>query len=111
MIGEKVRHYRFSSGMNMTELAKRAGVAKSYISNIERDIQKNPSIQVLEKISEVLDIEVHMLLAETSRETAQESLAVDDEWQSLIIEAMNSGISKDNFKDFISYNRWKMQQN
>jgi XRE family transcriptional regulator, master regulator for biofilm formation len=111
MIGEKVRHYRFSSGMNMTELAKRAGVAKSYISNIERDIQKNPSIQVLEKISEVLDIEVHMLLAETSRETAGESLAVDDEWQSLIIEAMNSGISKDSFKDFISYNRWKMQQN
>ena len=48
--------------MSLSELAERAGIAKSYLSSIERNIQSNPSIQFLEKISSVLDIPVNSLL-------------------------------------------------
>ena len=42
--------------MSMTELAEKAGVAKSYLSSLERNLQTNPSIQFLEKIAVVLDV-------------------------------------------------------
>lgn len=48
--------------MSLSALAKKADVAKSYLSAIERDIQVNPSIQVIERISLVLEVPIHVLL-------------------------------------------------
>src|ERR1700730_4613662 len=62
MIGKRVQQLRKEKGMSLTELAERAGVAKSYISSLERDIQKNPSIQFLEKIAGVLKVPVDRLI-------------------------------------------------
>lgn len=49
MIGERVKKLREEKKMSMTELADKAGVAKSYLSSLERNLQTNPSIQFLEK--------------------------------------------------------------
>ena len=49
MIGERIKRLRLQKGISLTELAEKAGVAKSYISSIERNLQKNPSIQFLER--------------------------------------------------------------
>lgn len=109
MIGEKVKRLRTEKGLSISELAERAGVAKSYLSSIERNIQSNPSIQFLEKIAAVLDISVESLLLETEpTETEQEEL--DEEWTNLIREAMESGISKEQFREFLEFNRWKLTQ-
>ncbi|WP_147802910.1 helix-turn-helix domain-containing protein [Alkalicoccus halolimnae] len=108
MIGARVREYRKARGLTMSELADRAGVAKSYLSAIERDLQSNPSIQFLEKIASVLDVNMNALLKDASAE--DEAAALDDEWQQLISEAMNSGVSKEEFRDFLEYNKWKMKQ-
>jgi XRE family transcriptional regulator of biofilm formation len=62
MIGERVKKLREEKKMSMTELADKAGVAKSYLSSLERNLQTNPSIQFLEKISAVLNIPVDALL-------------------------------------------------
>ncbi len=62
MIGERVKKLREEKKMSMTELADKAGVAKSYLSSLERNLQTNPSIQFLEKISSVLNIPVDALL-------------------------------------------------
>ena len=62
MIGERIKRLRLQKGISLTELAEKAGVAKSYISSIERNLQKNPSIQFLEKIAAVLQIPVDTLL-------------------------------------------------
>ncbi|MFC4738125.1 helix-turn-helix domain-containing protein [Bacillus daqingensis] len=110
MIGARVRQHRTARGFTMSELAERAGVAKSYLSAIERDIQTNPSIQFLEKIAAVLDIDMNVLLKDPADSTAEETAALDDEWQSLIAEAMHSGVSKEEFRDFLEYNKWKMKQ-
>lgn len=49
MIGKRVKQLRTERGLSLTELAEKAGVAKSYLSTIERDIQSNPSIHFSRK--------------------------------------------------------------
>jgi XRE family transcriptional regulator, master regulator for biofilm formation len=58
MIGERVKQLRKEKKMSMSELAEQAGVAKSYLSSIERNLQTNPSIQFLEKLAAVLGVSI-----------------------------------------------------
>ncbi|GAE30016.1 helix-turn-helix domain-containing protein [Alkalihalobacillus hemicellulosilyticus] len=104
MIGERVKKYRLEKGLSLSELAERAGVAKSYLSSIERNIQSNPSIQFLEKVSTVLDVSVETLLNERN-DSKDEQL--DDAWIGLVREAMDSGVSKDQFREFLEFNKWR----
>lgn len=108
MIGEKVKKFRLERGLSLSELAERAGVAKSYLSSIERNIQSNPSIQFLEKIAAVLDITVESLLHEQDANPDNEEL--DEEWTELVREAMESGVSKEQFREFLEFNRWRLNQ-
>ncbi|GAE95079.1 regulator [Gracilibacillus boraciitolerans JCM 21714] len=45
MIGQKIQNLRKRKRMSLSEVAEQAGVAKSYLSSIERGLQSNPSIQ------------------------------------------------------------------
>ncbi|UTR09395.1 helix-turn-helix domain-containing protein [Evansella sp. LMS18] len=111
MIGERVKKYRSEAGMTLTELADRAGVAKSYLSALERNIQTNPSIQFLEKIASVLDVSMDQLLYdEENRNTGNVKSGLDNEWSKLVKEAMDSGISKEEFRQFLEFTKWKMNQ-
>lgn len=66
MIGKRIQQLRLEKKLSMSALAKRADVAKSYLSAIERDIQVNPSIQIIERISAVLEVPIQMLLEKTA---------------------------------------------
>ncbi|MEH7238458.1 MULTISPECIES: helix-turn-helix domain-containing protein [Bacillus] len=105
MIGQRIKTYRLQKQLSLSELADRAGVAKSYLSSIERNLQSNPSIQFLEKISTVLGVTVNELLHEQSE---PESVELDSEWTRLVREAMKSGVSKEEFRSFLEFNKWKM---
>ncbi|WP_456273082.1 helix-turn-helix domain-containing protein [Bacillus sp. AK031] len=105
MIGERVKKLRQERKMSMTELAEKAGVAKSYLSSIERNLQKNPSVQFLEKISSALNVPVDSLLYDTV-----EDKHIDSDWVSIVEQAMDSGISKEQFREFIEFNKWKLNQ-
>ena len=105
MIGESIKKLRLQHGMSLTELAERAGIAKSYISSIERNIQRNPSIQVLEKIAAVFNTTAEHLISGVSNQIKEEIL--DTEWVQILKEAMSSGVSKEEFKNFIEFNKFK----
>ena len=105
MIGKRIHELRIKKGWSMSELADRAGIAKSYLSTIERDIQSNPSINVLEKLAYVLEISIHDLLE--TQEPAPSLL--DSDWLKLVEEAMDSGVSKEQFKDFLEFNKWRIR--
>jgi XRE family transcriptional regulator of biofilm formation len=105
MIGDRVKELRKEKGISLTELADKAGVAKSYLSSLERNLQQNPSIQFLEKISNVLNVPTQTFLLD-----ALEQKTVDPEWVNLAEEAKKSGISKDQFREFIEFNRWRIKQ-
>ncbi|BCG57440.1 MULTISPECIES: helix-turn-helix domain-containing protein [Paenibacillus] len=108
MIGKRIQQLRKKKNYSLTELSERAGVAKSYLSSIERGIQKNPSIQFLEKVGSVLGITVEEFLHSDQRKEDAEQ--TDMEWNDLIKEAMHSGISKREFRDFLEYNKWRMER-
>ena len=105
VIGERLKKYRQQKRMSMTEVADKAGVAKSYLSSIERNLQSNPSIQFLEKISAVLDIPVDSLLHD---EPNTDNL--DTEWMTIVQQAMESGVSKEQFKEYLEFQKWKATQ-
>lgn len=103
-IGKRIQQLRSDKGMSISELAERAEVAKSYISNVERGLQSNPSIQFLEKVASALDVSIHSILYNNPTQTEQ---LLDNDWQLLLREAMNSGISKSQFKEFLEFQKWK----
>lgn len=107
MIGEKIKQLRLERKMSISELAERAQVAKSYLSSIERNLQSNPSIQFIEKISDVLGVSVNELINE--QEDIQKD-ELDGEWLQIVKEAMESGVSKEQFKEYLEFNKWRKKQ-
>lgn len=109
MIGERIQLLRKRNGLSLTELSQRAGVAKSYLSSIERGLQQNPSIQFLEKVGAVLNVTVEDFL-NTDEKNDRKPDNLDNEWADLVREAMASGVSKDQFKEFLEFNKWKIKR-
>jgi XRE family transcriptional regulator of biofilm formation len=105
LIGDRVKNLRLQKKMSLSELADQAGVAKSYLSSLERNLQSNPSIQFLEKIASVLNVPVDHLINEHV-----DTNSLDSDWRLLVVEAMKSGISKEQFREFLEFNKWKMKQ-
>lgn len=95
MIGYRVKSLREERKMSISELSTKSGVAKSYISSLERNLQTNPTILVLEKIASILCIPVDALLYE------QVDHSMDDEWKEIMKDIMGSGISKEEIREFI----------
>lgn len=120
MIGEKIRELRKERKLSLTELALRADCAKSYLSDIERGTRDNPSIHFLEKIADVLGVPMEYFLDTVARSPhatirihpSQQKFingvqALDWEWLSLVREASESGVSKEQFREFIDFAKWK----
>jgi XRE family transcriptional regulator of biofilm formation len=110
MIGKRVKQLREEKGMSMTELAERAGVAKSYLSSLERDIQTNPSIQFLEKIAVVLKVPVERLIGTNADAAGVDVIELDKEWYEIIKEAMSSGVDKQQFRELLEFNKWRINR-
>lgn len=110
MIGERIKSLREKKGYSITKLADLAGVSKSYLSYIERNMQNNPSLQVMAKIAAPLDSNIEYLLGEEPLPKIHEDEILDDEWRLIIKKAVDEGMSKGDFqalKDLIRSNMWK----
>lgn len=106
MIGERVKKLRQEKKLSLSELAEQAGVAKSYLSSLERNLQTNPSVQFLEKIAAVLGVSIEYFILEKTNE-----YQLDTDWVSLVKEAMNSGVTKEQFREYLEFNKWRQNQN
>ncbi|PLT29695.1 helix-turn-helix domain-containing protein [Peribacillus deserti] len=108
MIGKEIKRIRQKKGYSISKLAKMADVSKSYLSQIERGLQTNPSLQFLMKISKPLDTNFENLFVENKHITGIGD-DLDEEWKLLITQAINAGMSKDDFikyLNFIEYQNW-----
>jgi XRE family transcriptional regulator, master regulator for biofilm formation len=114
MIGKRIKRLRQQKGYSITELGKLADVSKSYLSQLERGLQTNPSLQFLIKVSKPLDTNLDYLL-EDSQFKRQGDSELDDEWKVLIRQAISDGLKKEDFKEYrnyIEFQKWmKEQQN
>jgi XRE family transcriptional regulator, master regulator for biofilm formation len=62
MLGTYIREIRKARNISLSQLSKKTNISKSYLSNIERNIQTNPSIGILTKISNALDADIQELI-------------------------------------------------
>jgi XRE family transcriptional regulator, master regulator for biofilm formation len=110
MIGKNLSELRRRKGLSLSELSDRSGISKSYLSNIERDVHKNPSIQILEKISDVLDVDLKALLINGH---STEKVFHDKELYEFVEELKKTGIKKDNiqeYKQLIDFIKWQNEK-
>ena len=68
MIGEKIRHIRKSKNLTIVELSEQINVTSGYISQIERNLI-SPSLAVLRRLSEALDIPLSDLFLKENNES------------------------------------------
>ncbi|UOA25947.1 helix-turn-helix transcriptional regulator [Pseudosulfitobacter sp. DSM 107133] len=61
LVGRNLKHYREAAGLSQEVLAFECGLHRTYISGVERGI-RNPTIAVLAKLAEPLEIEPWRLL-------------------------------------------------
>ena len=63
-IGERVKRWREEKGISAAELARRAGISKGYLSELENDRVNSPrpSADVLYRLATALDVTVADLL-------------------------------------------------
>lgn len=105
MIGQRIKKLRQKKGYSITELADLANVSKSYLSYIERDLQKNPSLQFLSKLTIPLETSIEYLLGNGKKDEK-----LDEEWRTLIENGIEEGMSKEEFlqfREFVRFQKWK----
>lgn len=61
-VGERIQQRREAAGLLAIELARRAGVSKSYLSELESNEKASPSADVLYRIADVLGTTIPDLL-------------------------------------------------
>jgi transcriptional regulator with XRE-family HTH domain len=61
LLGQNVRRYRKLKGLTQEQLAHRAEMERSYVSDLERG-ERNPSVRALGRLAEALEIEPKLLL-------------------------------------------------
>jgi XRE family transcriptional regulator, master regulator for biofilm formation len=106
MTGLRIKCFREKKNYSLTELAKRSGVSKSYLSQIERNLQINPSLQLLSKLAKSLECSVDDLLGPDNEQiTMKEHL--DPDWTVLVKEAIVEGLSKEEFKELSEFIRYR----
>jgi XRE family transcriptional regulator, master regulator for biofilm formation len=106
MIGLRIRSLREEKGYSISELAKRAGISKSYLSQIERNLQVNPSLQLLSKLARTLDATLDDLIG-VEHEEFHNNKQLDEDWAVLLKGAIDKGMSKEEFKELSDYIRFK----
>jgi transcriptional regulator with XRE-family HTH domain len=72
-IGQRIRFIRQDKGLSLNELAKKAGFAKSYLSQIE-NLKREPSISALSQVAHVLGVDVLFLLSGEVQNAEDQSL-------------------------------------
>lgn len=109
MIGEKIYRIRKSRGLTLSELAERANVSKSYLSNIERNVNQNPSIQVVEKLAAVLGVEF-TILVEANSEIGE---LLEPEWVDFINDLKEMGVKKkqlSEYREILKFIKWQKEE-
>ncbi|MBM7661643.1 transcriptional regulator with XRE-family HTH domain [Bacillus mesophilus] len=97
MEGNRVREIREQKGLSLNKLAKITGISKSYLSFIERGKQTNPSVTIVKKIANALEIPMNELLYELK---VRNKDSIDEKIHNVIHELSKIEISEKEFTQF-----------
>lgn len=104
MIGPRIREIRSKKKISLSQLAQRSDVTKSYLSQIERNICTNPSIEFVEKIAAGLNIEPEILVG-WDKDKAFGSSDSFAHMQKYLFDMDNEQLKE--LKEYIDFTLWK----
>ncbi|MBU2147011.1 MAG: helix-turn-helix domain-containing protein [Alphaproteobacteria bacterium] len=55
IVAQNLRRMRHINGMSQEELASRAGLYRTYVGHLEREVH-SPTVDMLEKLAEILNV-------------------------------------------------------
>jgi CheY-like chemotaxis protein/predicted XRE-type DNA-binding protein len=84
-LGISVKNWRTRLGLPQDALALRAGLQRSYISDVERG-SRNVSLKSIEKLADALGISVLTLFSDVSSKAPAEALQADELAEILLVE-------------------------
>ena len=90
-LGEKIRDARKNAGLTQWQLANKIFVSESYIALIESN-RRNPSMSVLSKIAEALNLTTDHIIFDTSERSADSYIA---DWLNLTADRSPEEIESD----------------
>lgn len=99
MIGSRIQSYRKRKRLSLNELSYRSGVAKSYLSSIERNIQSNPSVEVLSRVAGVLGVRIEHLIRDEEQEELE---TIDYEYIQIAREVKKAGMSAEQVRELLA---------
>jgi XRE family transcriptional regulator, master regulator for biofilm formation len=102
MVGARIKEFCTNKNLTINELVPLSRVSKSYISSIERGLQKKPSFKVLKKLAETL----HLLL-ESNISIEKTEIVLDDEWIEPLKIAIHVGLTKRKIHEFVLFVHYK----
>jgi XRE family transcriptional regulator, master regulator for biofilm formation len=111
MIGKRIAEIRKKRGYTLSELADLAKISKSYLSNIERNLHKNPSLEIMIRIADVLNVELAALLKPGSVQNTE--FSIEQEWVDFVSELKEVGMEKDQLKQYkllIEFIKWQNER-
>ena len=71
-LGHKIRQLRAEKELSLNGLADKASISKAYLSQLENDVSKQPSAEILLKIASALGITIADLLDQPVRVYAED---------------------------------------
>jgi XRE family transcriptional regulator, master regulator for biofilm formation len=98
MLGKRIKELRREKNLTLSQLSRKARVSKSYLSQLERNIQTNPSIEVLMKLARVLEVTIPELIESANSASKQpDSEEMIKDWNDLIKSGLKAGIIDEKF--------------
>jgi transcriptional regulator with XRE-family HTH domain len=70
VFGKNIKAIREAKKIGVNELSRLSGVNASYISALERDEKKNPSVNTLEKLAAALEVSIDEIMKLSSSQSA-----------------------------------------
>ncbi len=74
-IGERLKQLRELKGLSQNGLAKRAGISQPVISDLERDVRQDMTLDTAQRLAKALGVTLDMLAGESEGES--EAAALD----------------------------------
>ncbi|MBD8845725.1 helix-turn-helix domain-containing protein [Priestia megaterium] len=108
MVGAKIKSLRLKKGYSITRLAENAKISKSYLSHLEKGLNNNPSLHMLNKIASSLNTTIDELIeAEISHPVSSSKPLINKDWLYLIEQAIKDGMTKEEFVEFQCYLKFR----
>lgn len=83
-LSQKIRQLRKEKGLSLNKLAENAGISAAYLSQLENDVNKQPSAEILLKIASALGTTIADLLDQPVRVHSGEFEDISDELREFI---------------------------